>query len=183
MYVDIIHKITQSFRQPYEPHYRHCHWSRYCEIAWGTSVGYGKRENKRKTWGVPPLSVRSSIPFSLSQSMRASPLDPPNPHPGSQFWVWGYWGLKSGNLKLTPWCFKFWSSSQIYLLSFTFPSPRMPFPCILSGLHSCIRWVRQGRMCPFHLPITRASSMIIFYFKSAPERNFKVTLSNTGFQV
>lgn len=54
VYVDIIHKITRSFRQPYQPHYHHCHWSRYCEIAWGTSVGYGKRENKRKTWGIPP---------------------------------------------------------------------------------------------------------------------------------
>lgn len=100
--------------------------------------GWGARKEKKKTGDSPYLL--SPLPLEGSLSV---------PMPDSGFWVALIPGQKIPVRKMVKllliwWCFKFWPSSPICMLLFTFQSPRVAVPWILSRLGQSWDWNPGG---------------------------------------
>ena len=121
---------------------------------WGVRAPRRQKHKKGKALGLGsrPLRIRQPLPCSPSQDQPSGALLIP---------VSGYrvmfspgWGSWSGEVAESPpcwWCFRFWLSSLLGLLLFTFQSPPVAALSILPTFYSHTQRVRRDGVCSLRL--------------------------------
>lgn len=120
-----------------------------------------RTKRKKKTKRLHSLIVRSTFACSLSQNQRTSSevlfCSADNYLLGFRLcWVQAR-RYQRGKKSQVGWYFKFWSSSPVYLMLFTFQSPKTATPGTLSGCIVAHRGTDPVRGAYLILPRTRTA--------------------------